>query len=292
MNMQQLYYFRHLAETCHLRQSAEELFISPAALSASISNLEGELNTTLFNHVGRKLVLNEEGKTFYTHTIRIISELELARKEISKRDNEKSITLLTNNTIAFRDVILKYIIENPDVVFHYRAVNEEQVASIPLNNPDAFVLCTIQDVILDEYDYRVINEENYNVIVVHKDHPLSNRSEIHLLEVADEKIVVPPLNYAGREYLNRLYAAGGRTPNIIAEGDFKLRMDIVEAKKGICIAPSESVKNYESEDNSLRFIRIIEPKIPRTQAIAWPKKKKFSEIDTAFLEFFMAQTAE
>ncbi|WP_302828236.1 LysR family transcriptional regulator, partial [Enterococcus raffinosus] len=40
MNIQQIRYFLHLANTENMKQSADELFISQPALSKSISKLE------------------------------------------------------------------------------------------------------------------------------------------------------------------------------------------------------------------------------------------------------------
>jgi len=62
MKLLQLYYFRALAEKEHLYRTATELYISPSALSTTISRLEKELGVQLFDRVGRNIRLNDNGK--------------------------------------------------------------------------------------------------------------------------------------------------------------------------------------------------------------------------------------
>ena len=48
MNLQQLYYFRKLAEVQHYTEAAKALYITQPSLSHAISTLEKELGVKLF----------------------------------------------------------------------------------------------------------------------------------------------------------------------------------------------------------------------------------------------------
>ena len=48
MNLQQLYYFRKLAEVQHYTEAAKALYITQPSLSDSIASLEHELSVSLF----------------------------------------------------------------------------------------------------------------------------------------------------------------------------------------------------------------------------------------------------
>lgn len=65
MNLAQLRYFTVLAETEHYRKASERLFISQPALSNSITSLECELGTPLFERKGRNIQLTDAGLHFY-----------------------------------------------------------------------------------------------------------------------------------------------------------------------------------------------------------------------------------
>ena len=82
MKLQQLQYFKALAEKEHLFKTATELYISPPALSATISRLEEELGVSLFDHVGRNIKLNKNGERFYLHVKNVLAELDQACAEL------------------------------------------------------------------------------------------------------------------------------------------------------------------------------------------------------------------
>lgn len=76
MNLNQLYYFKKLAELEHYTQASKELFITQPSLSGSISSLEEELGVALFQRHGRNIKLSKYGREFYRYVCLSLSELE------------------------------------------------------------------------------------------------------------------------------------------------------------------------------------------------------------------------
>ena len=64
MNLQQLYYFRKLAEVQHYTEAAKALYITQPSLSDSIASLESELSVALFQKKGRNVQLTKYGEEF------------------------------------------------------------------------------------------------------------------------------------------------------------------------------------------------------------------------------------
>ena len=64
MNLNQLYYFRTLAELEHYTKAAEKLNISQPTLSHSIAAMEKELGANLFEKQGRNVVLTKYGRIY------------------------------------------------------------------------------------------------------------------------------------------------------------------------------------------------------------------------------------
>ncbi len=83
MTFLQLEYFHAVAELGSISRVAERYNISPAALSRSISQLERELGTELFDHEGRSIILNDHGRIFLQCTTEILDSMLTARKRIS-----------------------------------------------------------------------------------------------------------------------------------------------------------------------------------------------------------------
>ena len=57
LNLQQLYYFRTLAEVKHFTKAAMKLMVTQPSLSHSINDLESELGVSLFIRTNRMVTL-------------------------------------------------------------------------------------------------------------------------------------------------------------------------------------------------------------------------------------------
>ena len=62
MELQQLKYFEVVAKYENMTRAAAELHIAQPAVSQSISRLEDELDTRLFDRKGKRISLNAQGR--------------------------------------------------------------------------------------------------------------------------------------------------------------------------------------------------------------------------------------
>ena len=85
MNLNQLYYFRELADQKQYTKAADNLFISQPTLSISIKQLENELQCKLFNHNGRYVQLTEYGRILYDTVTKSLNTLDRGKKQIEQR---------------------------------------------------------------------------------------------------------------------------------------------------------------------------------------------------------------
>jgi DNA-binding transcriptional LysR family regulator len=69
MNLNQLQYFKILAQEEHYTRAAQMLSITQPSLSHAIAQLEEELGTRLFEKKGRNIVLTRYGKLFLPYDI-------------------------------------------------------------------------------------------------------------------------------------------------------------------------------------------------------------------------------
>ena len=82
MNLQQLYYFKTIAELEHYTQAARKLNISPSSLSHSITDLEKELGVSLFIRQGRNVRLTSCGAFFLDYVSRSLEILDEGRSRL------------------------------------------------------------------------------------------------------------------------------------------------------------------------------------------------------------------
>ena len=82
MKLNQLIYFKTVAETGKISLAAKKLYVSAPALSIAIANLEKELGVQLFERTVNRIVLNEQGKLYLTHVNKILGDISLAKQEV------------------------------------------------------------------------------------------------------------------------------------------------------------------------------------------------------------------
>ena len=83
MEMRQLRYFLDIAQTEHLTQSAQNLFVTQSTLSHGLRQLEQELEIQLFDRLGRGLRLSQAGAAFRVHAARALQEIEAGRMALA-----------------------------------------------------------------------------------------------------------------------------------------------------------------------------------------------------------------
>lgn len=84
MDIKQLQTFIVVSRLLNFREAAEELNYSQSTVSDHIRNLEQELGVKLFERLGRKVFLNEEGKKLIASAQRMIQDAEEIQKLFSK----------------------------------------------------------------------------------------------------------------------------------------------------------------------------------------------------------------
>ena len=76
MELQQLKYFKVVAEKGKISDAAQALFLSTPALSTSISRLEKELGVQLFDRTNNRIILNRQGQIFLRYVNEVLADLD------------------------------------------------------------------------------------------------------------------------------------------------------------------------------------------------------------------------
>lgn len=90
MDFKQLRYFVRIAELGNMTRAAEALHIAQPALSQQIANLEGELDTRLFDRGVYGVRATPAGETLYRYAKSLLKQVEDARAAISSEIDQPS----------------------------------------------------------------------------------------------------------------------------------------------------------------------------------------------------------
>lgn len=109
LNYHHLYYFWQVAKLGNLTQAAKELHVSQSALSAQIKQLEHNVGVSLFERVGRNLMLTDQGKKVLSYADDIFTtgqELEALLSKGVQSTTHVTIGVLTTLSRNFVEAFI------------------------------------------------------------------------------------------------------------------------------------------------------------------------------------------
>lgn len=288
MELVQLYYFRELAKREHLTQTAQFLNLTAPSLSLSISRLEQELGVPLFDRVGRNIRLNANGKLFLTHVDEALHILENAKDKLRLHGHRELNVLrigISAQTLwldAFREFMIRY----PYISIFHNSIQLTHMQDKGHMDQFDFAITALHDLPHPEWVYEILCADDRPVLVLSTNHPLSGRAEINLSEVASEQFVALPKSFSSRKMFDDLFAAANIQPNIVAEGDYLLRAQILHTGRGVLAI--STVQGMKSELlKGLEYVPIVSTMPPRVQAIQWRKDRVLLPAALAFKDFLV-----
>ena len=188
MNLQQLYYFRKLAEVQHYTEAAKALYITQPSLSDSISSLESELSVALFQKKGRGIELTKYGQEFYQYVSQALGVLEHGIAIMKEKSDSVTGTIdvgciptLVGDFLP--DALDLYHEKHPQVNFNIFQDKSIPVAEgVSAGNFDIGFCSMVEskeDLVFVPITYQEL------IVIVRNDHPLARYDSMELSTLRD-----------------------------------------------------------------------------------------------------------
>lgn len=286
MELQQLKYFKTVAEMGKISDAAQSLFISPPALSTSISRLEKELGVKLFERTNNRILLNRQGQIFLRYVNRVFSELETAKTELrqSVMLQGQHVSLACVASTQWVDMITAFSQENPHFTLLCTSIHRLELAGSGLSAQHSFLLAAEDDIPMlyaDKLDSTILFED-HPVVMVHPDHPIAKMPSVDLNTVLEENIFLPLRDYPLYDNLVKLFENCG-IPFPVGNAYSHLATQQMVAKGlGIAFATLHTAK---TPSLSLRYVPISNSYRPWTSRLYWRKNHAFTKDEEIFKEF-------
>ena len=216
--------------------AGEKLGLTQAAVSIQIRNLEEQLNTKLFDRVGRNQVLNRDGRMVLDKAEKIIALYSQLNDGLGPADQfhgELLIGAVYSVQAGFLGPVLARMRDHyPQLkVKILRGMSADLAQRVETGELDAVLITEPQNVIPLEYEWVTLESEQFYVLA-HKDTP--KKSDIELL-CSQPFIRLDPRAWAGAMIDSELQRRG-ITPNEIMELDsLQAASMMVEQKLGLTI---------------------------------------------------------
>ncbi len=178
MDFHQLEAFYVIAREKSFSRAAELLHLSQSAISTRISNLESQLNVSLFIRNGRLLKLSKYGEAFepYVHQILNLSKDAQNRLEQIKKTESSRIEIGTMSSIAtyfLPNLLQPFQIAMPDVQISIETVRSEKILE---NLESGLIQIGIVNFDVDDHRFVKIPLMQHRIIVVTTpEHPVYQR---------------------------------------------------------------------------------------------------------------------
>ena len=270
MEIRQLRYFLDIAETEHLTQSAENLFVTQSTLSHGLRQLEQELDVALFDRLGRGLKLSQAGAEFRAYALRALKELEAGRMALADLSGLQSGTLTLGVFPTFLNTVVPatvagFNLDYPKVAVAVRALRagpiEEQLLRGELDLGIGFHPTVHEDIETEPlFDERLL-------VVVHPQHRLAAQDPLTLQGLAGVPLALLARSFATRRQIDAQLKQAGVEPWV------RVEMESVESLLGVCrwspelasIVPERAALQYPD----LRALALDAPGMVRSAGLLW-----------------------
>lgn len=192
MDTKQLNTFRHLANSLNFSQTAIELNFAQSTVSAQIRSLENELRLTLFDRLGKKVVLTDEGKSVLEYANRfrnIEDEFITSRKQDGEVVGE--INIYAPNTICvylLPCLLTEYRKKFPGVTFRLRAHLGTKQALEDLKSGKIDMAILLEEGFNDQDLNIQIHRAEEIIFICNNGHPFAEQV-VSLGELKDENFI-------------------------------------------------------------------------------------------------------
>ena len=275
--------FVTVAENGSFSRTAEQLFLTQSAISKRISLLEQQLDSRLFDRIGRTVALTEAGRELLPRARNILLELDDARRSLSNLSGEVSGTLsvaashhislhrLPSVLRAFSrrwpEVKLDLRFDESEIAYDNVLKGNLEIALITLS-PDPDPNIQSQPVWQDRLRY-----------VVAPDHPLARLKTVSLEQLSRYPAILPGTTTFTRQLAEQQFSNLGLQPDIAMSTNYldTIRM-MVEIGLGWSLLPDTMT------ENSLQVLNVDAPPITRELGYITHKERTLSNAARHFTE--------
>lgn len=288
MEIQQLEYFKTVAEMQHMTHAAEKLNISQPALSKSISNIENELGVPLFDRQGRSISLNRYGKLFLQSVEMILKEYKKAKAEIGSlvMPGYGDVALGFIHSLGMT-VVPELMARTPEKYPNMKFTLTQSASYNLLQwlEEGQIDLCLSQRVESKMIDIEWIDlwsEELF--VIVPKSHRFASRQTIKLEEIKDDPFISIKRGNALRQIVDKLFKEAGIKPKVAFAGEeMHTVAGFVGAGLGVSLIPDIKGLN----EYNVSKIRVSEPVCERKIGVSWAKERYLAPAAVQFRDYLV-----
>lgn len=210
MNINKLETFITLSNCLSFTEAAEQLYCSQPAVSMQILSLEEDLDTRLFDRIGKKLYLTKQGEQFKPYAEQIVNLLKAAKEHLHQMEDMSSGTLSfgASNFVGvylLPPLLAQYKEQFPNINISMKITSSLQLTQLLESNSIEFLILSDQIAIDESRFYTATYYQDHLVFIAPPYHPLAQKEVCTLHDLQHETFLMKPDNSATRHFLDQKF---------------------------------------------------------------------------------------
>jgi LysR family transcriptional activator of glutamate synthase operon len=292
MDTNDLRRFLVVCSTSHVTEAADILRLPQSTVSRSVLRLEEELNTPLFDRIGRRIQLNSAGETLREHASRVLQEVDAAASALAGvRDPSRGTVefgyLHSLGNWLVPELLRTFHEERPLV--HFALTDGRQEALTEALRERRLHLALTSPRPTDRaLAWEVVHSERLCVTVA-ESHPLARRKSVSLADIQNEQILLPRFSTSIRDAILRLAEQAGVELNLTLRSDRVTTLNsLVYAGYGLTISARPRGHRTTWDVRGLRDVPLTEAGATRDVGVTWHRQAALPAVAEAFIAHCLA----
>lgn len=218
MDTATLHAFVEVARCGSFSIAAQNLFITQSAVSKRIAQLESQLNTRLFDRIGRSVTLTEAGETLMPQAEQILTQFEDARRSLNNLSGEVTgrLSLAASHHISLHrlpETLRAFVRRYPEVEMDLRFYESEVAYEAVVHGDIELALITLSP----QSDSRLVSQTVWDDRLhycIAADHPLAQLPSVNFDQLNAYPAILPPATTFTYQIVQQQLQSLGLEPNL------------------------------------------------------------------------------
>lgn len=288
MELRNIITFIKVTELQSFSKAALALGYSQSNITMQIKQLEQDLNCALFNRIGKKISLTEQGSEFLTYANSISHLIENAKSALSTQSEPcgiLTIGILESLCSSYLpQLIYTFYNKYPKVNTIIKIGTFEELAAM-LNQNIIDILWTYDDPISNQNWTKALEFQSEIQVIAAKNHPLlQHQKKASFSHLENSTFIFTEVNCSYRRHFERALQSAGISYHVFLEiGNTEIIKKFVESGLCLSILPVFSFQK-ELELDSLAVIPMSDFSLSMDSQIFFHKDKLPTSAMLAFLD--------